>query len=230
MRTWLVPLRVGDNEELRYAIRSWVRFAGMKDGDRLVSVGDKPSWFHPDEHVEGNPSRSSPVNVFWNIREATACMSGEVIVMNDDFFATAPTDPTRLVFRGSLDAHIRMLRRPSWWRRSLEHTRDYLKGVGVVDPVSWERHAPITVDAQRIHTCLSTAWDGVRNPPPQWRTLYGNLHLFGEGVLEPVDGKLFTARTPARGVWVSTTDTVWGSSPVAAGFRSLFDTPTRWEG
>ena len=94
----ICPVRPGDtNEELRYALRSWeTNLHPVQQWDErlsLMTVGYKPSWLNPDEHVEGNRYTSMPLAVFDNVRlgAEAADMCGEsVVFMNDDFFCLDP--------------------------------------------------------------------------------------------------------------------------------------------
>lgn len=229
MSDWLVPVRKGENPELRYAIRSWVRHAGMVEGlDRLVTVGDHPDWLEPDLHIPGNLHRSGPVNVFENIR--TACTSGllgdRAVIANDDMFAVDATDPTEVCYRRPLAEHIRGLQQNTWWSASLRLTHAYLRAHGVPQPLSFELHRPLAVNTAAMGSVLAEAWSG-HGFPPQWRTLYGNL----AGPSSPTqarDSKVLSRRGEITGPWISTTDGAW---KLGWGDRimHMFPEPTMWE-
>lgn len=226
---WLVPVRSGDyNEELRFALRSWVANAGMVEGlDRLVIVGSVlPPWLRPDVFLPGNLHRTGPINVYCNIRDA--CTSGylgeQVIVANDDFYAMEPTDPTLIAHRGSLAEHLRRLQVGTWWERSIRLTRVPLRGVP--DPLSYELHRPLLVDTAAMGEILTRAWTG-HGIPPQWRTVYGNLH--GIGGEQASDGKVIRSKGLPSGPWWSTTDGSWRTHEAAKVIRARFTVPTVWE-
>lgn len=232
MTDWLLPLRAGEeNEELRHALRSWVQNAGMDpEHDRLVTVGDRPSWLRSDLHLPGNTHRISSVNVYDNILEACSRggLSDQILVVNDDFFAMTPVDPWEVVYRRPLVEHIRGLPNRSWWERSLRKTLHYLRAQGIEQPLSYELHRPFPCDSQKMAEVLGRAWDRAAYPPPQWRTLYGNLCAVGGTPAR--DGKVFSAAHPEpEGPWWSTTDGSWRVSRSAAVIRERFTTPTRWE-
>lgn len=228
-RDWLLPLRYGeDNEECRYAIRSWVANAGMSPGDRLVTSGYCPTWLEPDLHLPGNRHKSGPLNVYTNIRDACASglLSDRTVVVNDDMYAMEPLDPEAVWYRSTLREHIGTLRQQAtWWASSLRLTHNYLRGAGIEMPLSYELHRPLPVDPSLMAQILTDAWSG-NGFPVQWRTVYGNLaDLRGA---QDRDGKISSRRTyPPPVPWWSTTDGTWGWA--GAEIRERFPDPSRWE-
>jgi hypothetical protein len=96
--------RPGDNEELRYSIRSVV--ANMPH-DNLWLVGYKPSWYM------GNfISVPNTTTKFENIRLAIKAaaehneISDNFILMNDDFFVIKPANPEVVLHGGLLTDKI----------------------------------------------------------------------------------------------------------------------------
>jgi hypothetical protein len=234
---WLVPVRPPngerfDNPELRTAIRSWVTNGGLGPDDTLWVIGHKPRWLTGDvRHLPGNRFKSKPLNVWDNLRRAIEHpeMPEQVIAANDDFVIVEPADPAEIAYRGMLADHIDMLtNRTSWWIKSLRATLDYLRGVGINEPLSYELHRPLLVDTARMEQALREAsWHSVDNPP-QWRTVYGNRWQIG-GTQQP-DGKIYpsTAEKPATPFW-STTDSSFKSSKLARWAVEMFPTPSRFE-
>lgn len=229
MTDWLLPLRKGnDNEECRYSLRSMVANAGMVEGlDRLVVVGDCPSWLEPDAFIQGNAHRSGPVNLYENL--VTACHSGvlaeKVIVTNDDFFAVDKADPAAIVHRGPLSEHIRRLQPNTWWAASMRITAVELRRAGIYDAVSYELHRPLAVDTERLGSILSGAWKG-HGFPPQFRSLYGNIA--GIGGQRDRDVKVVSRRGEIAGPWFSTSDGAWRSG-WSERLMGMFDVATIWE-
>jgi hypothetical protein len=203
-------MRHGQCPQARYAIRSWIANAGMTPEDRIVTVGDFPVWLIQDLHIPGNKHRSGPANVYANVRDACASglLADQVIVVNDDMFATEPTDPREIVYRSTLREHIaRLPQQASWWASSLRLTHNYLRRQGVETPLSYELHRPLLVDTAVMADVLAQAWNGL-GIPPQWRTLYGNLA--GIGGEQASDGKVVSrANYPSPGPWLSTTAASW---------------------
>lgn len=230
---WVVPVRPGDdNDELRYAIRTWQANGGLDpERDQLWVVGHCPTWLRASHYIPGNYLSSGASNVYENVLRACIApgIPERVVIANDDFFLMEPVDVQAHAYRGTLAAHIGSLRaRHSWWHRSLRVTHDYLQGRGVANPRSYELHRPLVVEAGAMAKVL---WDAnAVNPgnPPQWRTLYGNLHGIG-GTRQP-DGKIYSGITtePNTPCW-STHDTSWRTSALAARVRDTFPAPSAWE-
>lgn len=173
------PVRPGDdNPELLYAIRSWERNLTF---DRIWIVGHKPSWLTGVEFIPGNFGDYHE-NVYNNIRLASQHpdVSDTYLALNDDMFITAPATP-QVHYRGTLDDHLDLprVKRGGWWKDSLEATRICLQAHGVTDPLSYELHVPLPVNKAKMAHTLEQFQHVTPDNPPQWRTLYGNLHRIG---------------------------------------------------
>lgn len=230
MTDWLLPLRKGEsNEEARYALRTWVRHAGMVEGlDRLVTVGHCPAWLTPDLHIPGNRGRSGPVNIYANIRDAcsTGLLTETAIIGNDDFYAMEPIDPLRVYYRSSLREHIGKLpQQATWWASSLRLTYNLLRAKDIPDPRSYELHRPLPVVVEDMARVLTDSWSG-SGIPVQFRSAYGNLCRIGGE--QSHDGKIVSRATypPSVPVW-STTDASWRWAGET--IRERFTEPTIWE-
>ncbi|ANA86449.1 hypothetical protein BH762_gp070 [Gordonia phage OneUp] len=176
--TLVYIVRPGENEELRMSLRSLRNLPH----DEVWIVGDKPSWVSDEVNfIQGNLGPTSHDNVYNNIRLACAHpdVADEFVIMNDDFFITEqmPTIPNW--YRSTLDEHIalpRVQRQRGWWLESLTLTRIALLAHGIKVPLSYELHVPFAVNKAAMGETL-TQFSYV-NPgnPPQWRSLYGNMH------------------------------------------------------
>lgn len=226
----ICPVREGDdNEELRYALRSWE--ANLIMPLRLLIVGYKPSWLEPDNHLPGNRHDSIMANVWDNVYIGcvNAAFAGweEALIMNDDFFCLDPMGsvlPVRREFR--LLHHVDMARRVGgWWFDSLDLTASWLSREGYPSPWSYEAHRPLPCKPQAMVSALER-WEGSDDGVfPQWRTIYGTLMQIDAYPVK--DGKV-TTRSPALGnPWFSTSDHSW---LVHGGWiRDRFQKPSRWE-
>lgn len=186
-------VRNGDrNEELRYSLRSvWFNLRP----ESVWLVGYKPTWVGGVGHILGNGRKLKPANVYHNV--LTACTAratpDRFILFNDDFFVTRPVTEVPVYKRGLLSDHLLLPKvqrqANSWWGRSLGLTLELLKNEGIEDPVSYELHVPFPVEKDRMAETLQR-FSGV-NPlnPPQWRSLYGNLHQIGGAVRPDCKGK-----------------------------------------
>lgn len=236
MTLLICPVKPGDNnEELRYAMRSWEANLILPDL-RLMTVGDHPSWMQPDHHIAGNQFKSLPLVVFDNVRigavEAAAMGAEEVIYMNDDFFCMDPVGAILPVRRDcTLAEHVAKFPAGAgvWWPRSLRLTASWLAEAGFPHPPSYEVHRPLLAQPDGMIQALDQWLDGRSlaevDMVPQWRTLYGVLnkvHAY------PVKDAKLGIRSPGFGTpWVSTSDESWRR--YASAMRERFQKPSRWE-
>lgn len=230
----ICPVRPGDNnEELRYAMRSWETNLHLdKHTLQLLTVGYKPSWLEPDVHIEGNFFKSMPLAVFDNVRRgaATALMLGheEVVYMNDDFFCLDPVGSILPVRRNvTLAQHIAQFPENAglWWPRSLRLTASWLADQGFPHPDSYEVHRPLYCDPQGMLDALSR-WDMEgQDTVPQWRTMYGVINKVE--AYPVIDAKLGRQLTGYGTPWISTSDQSWRVH--GRQIKPRFQKPSRWE-
>lgn len=170
--------RDGDNEELRYSIRSVV--ANMPPGNIWV-VGGKPKWYQGNHlPVKQNmPKNRNAVNNLKAIANSVA-ISENFVLMNDDFFAVKPIKTINYYHGGLLEDKIGLyqdLQPTSSYTRSLEETHRRLLKLGVQDPLDYELHVPMPMSKANLRIVLrSTAL---------WRSTYGNLfHVLGKKITD----------------------------------------------
>lgn len=240
MTLLICPVRPGDNnEELRYAIRSWETNLILPDLT-LVTVGHKPSWLEPDHHLGGNRFTSMPHAVFdnvligarWAAEEHFGDRDEPVVYMNDDFFCLDPVGALLPVRRNCTLAEQIAQFPPNaalWWPTSLRLTASWLSGQGFPHPWSYEVHRPLLATPHRMVESLEKWLDSPEaaesDAVPQWRTLYGVLN---EVEAYPVkDSKLGSTNTGVGTPWVSTSDQTWRK--YARGIAGRFQKPSRWE-
>lgn len=176
----MVPVKPGENNpQLKMAIRSWEK--NLKFG-RIWVTGYRPSWLTGVEFIEGNHG-SYHANVYNNIRAACEHpdVADSVLVTNDDFFVTSPTDRIPHYFRDTLVNHLNTpkVKRGGWWSESLHATLICLQAHGMPEPLSYELHVPFRARKQQIAETLAKFRHVTPENPPQWRTLVGNLNHFG---------------------------------------------------
>lgn len=232
MTLLLCPVRPGDeNEELRYALRSWEANLLMPNL-RLLTVGYRPIWLEPDWHVEGNQYRSVNLAVFDNIRlgsaEAAQFNQREFLLMNDDFFLLDPQREVLVTHRGvTLREHAGT--QAGWFPETLRLTHDWLVGVGIPHPASYEGHRPLPVRSWAMNTAidrwLSENEEAAKTRVPQARSLYANL--FDGGGYPVRDCKLGTNSQGIGSPWVSTSDESWRR--FGPSIKKRFQKPSRWE-
>lgn len=233
MTTLILPVRPGDeNEELRYALRSWQQNLLLPSGHDLVTVGYRPKWLVPDHHIEGNRYPSIQNAVWDNVVRGSEFAAGRgdetVIYMNDDFFCMDPMESVLPVRRNlTLAEHCALFPNQGglWWARSLALTASFLSGLGFPHPDSYEVHRPLLGSPEHMLVALAE-WDGgMAENIPQWRTVYGVT----QGVeAHPVpDVKLGPKASGIGSPWISTSDLSWRKWQRAISDR--FQKPSRWE-
>lgn len=231
MNTLICPVRPGEqNEELRYALRSWETNLILPGGLDLITVGFKPSWLEPDLHIDGNHYKSMPLAVFDNIRMASEAARdvAYAVYMNDDFFCLDPVGAVLPVRRNcSLAEQIAQFPANAglWWPRSLRLTASFLAERGFPAPDSYETHRPLLASPGAMSWALNE-WDiDSEDTVPQWRTLYGVLNKVEA---YPVSDVKLGPRTSGVGTpWVSTSDQSWRR--YGRDITRRFQKPSRWE-
>lgn len=191
------PVRAGENESLRYALRT---LANLNHGEVFI-VGDAPSWVTNVNVIAGNRFETKQRNVFDNVR--LACEHPDVperfLMMNDDFFLLRPYSPM-VEFRSRLTDHIHSLRtgqRCSWWEQSLRNTLACLPPEPA--PLSYELHKPFIVERDKMREALDEVADFSPDNPPQWRTVYGNRWRIGGK--QSTDCKVYARPGPGWHGW-----------------------------
>ena len=172
--------RDGDNEELRYSIRSAVKNLKF---DKLWVVGGKPSWY-TGPYIEVSQKGRKYQNVQDNAHKIfhSPEISDPFIIMNDDFYIVKPVDDV-VNFNGGklLDRAILYdsLAPMSRYTQKLFDTHSFLLKSGIQDPLDFELHVPIVINKLGFKKAF--------NNKHLWRSLYGNFqHVPSVGMEEDV--------------------------------------------
>jgi len=168
MTDYVYVCRDGQNEELRYSIRSVVKH--MPPG-KIWVVGGKPDWY-TGNYIPVVQRMSKVRNVISNLSAICSAqeISGDFILMNDDFFVIKPVKTIKQYHGGLLSEKIYLyqdLQPTSSYTRSLEETRRRLLRLGIEDPIDYEIHVPMAMNKSNLREVLGDK--GL------WRSLYGNL-------------------------------------------------------
>lgn len=215
-------VRKGENEELRYSLRS---LRNLPDVECVWIVGDKPAWVTGVEFLQGNRHMLKSANVYDNLR--IACREiphDELVICNDDFYVTAPVESLPSLHRGLLKDHY--LHCAGAWRRSLHQTYRWLTKEGIKAPLSYELHIPVRMDRLMLGEVLERADDGIR-PPKQWRTLYGNVYSIESTKAPDVRLHVGTKKLPTP--FASSEDGVFVRGKYAAQLEKLFPEASPYE-
>ncbi len=164
--------RSGENEELRYSIRSVVKNAPVRN---VWVIGSKPDWY------SGNFMYVDPVgNSFDNVRANLKAVIGnkdiseDFVLMNDDFFIIKSIDSMKVYHGGLLIDRYRRhqdLAGPNYYANSLMKSDKILKQGGIEVPLNYELHVPMVINK----TNLSYTIDN----PASIRSYYGNMYQIG---------------------------------------------------
>lgn len=160
--------RKGDNEELRYSIRSIEKnFPGQK----IWVVGYKPEWYNgpfisiPDTSTKFNNIRIALTKVCEHPE-----VSEDFVFMNDDFFLIEPIDKFINYDGGLLSDKITRYRQISptgTYTGLLKKAFRYLKDHGIKNPIDYDIHVPMIFNKTNLLP--------ISYMPFQPRSLYGNL-------------------------------------------------------
>jgi len=172
--------REGDNEELRYSIRSVV--ANVETAGNVWVIGGKPDWYI------GNFINVKPVgNAFENVRNNlrhvlnTPEISNDFVLMNDDFFILRKLNSVSVYHGGLLinrSQRHEELAGPNYYATFLRKTDDALRKRGIKQPLNYELHVPMEFNKTKLAETIDL--------PYKIRSTYGNIHNVGGEEIQDV--------------------------------------------
>ena len=174
--------RDGENEELRYSIRSAVN---NLPHDKIWVVGGKPDWY-TGNYIEVNQGRAKYTNARNSLK--AICDSEEIsesfILMNDDFYIINKVESVPYMYAGTLDDKIKQredIFNGNTYTTLLRKTLGYLyrKKINVV--LDYELHVPMVMEKRKLNKVLKLS--GL------WRSVYGNV--FNVGGIKIRDVKVY---------------------------------------
>lgn len=176
--------RNGDNEELRYSIRSVM--ASFPDA-KIWVVGGKPSWYNGN-FISVDQSSIKYINAMNNLE--ALCFSEEIpetfVLMNDDFYIVKKINSVETLHGGLLLNKINIykeINQESRYLFKLEETFRKLIKLGMDSPLDYELHVPMVMEKKKLKSVLK--YGSVL----LWRSMYGNV--FNVGGKEIVDVKFY---------------------------------------
>jgi hypothetical protein len=176
--------RSGDNEELRYSIRSAVKNLKF---DNLWVVGGKPDWYSGN-HLEVIQNKSKYANARNNLRAIcnSPKISDSFILMNDDFYIINKVDAIPYMHGGLLSKKISTYKELTGNTRyvlMLKKTFANLSKRFENNVLDYELHVPMVMEKEKLLKVIDI--------PDLWRSRYGNV--FGVGGVEIEDVKVYSS-------------------------------------
>jgi hypothetical protein len=182
-KTFVYLCRDGENEELRYSIRSAYHF--YPDSSIWV-VGGKPDWYIgnfievPKTNNKFETQRNNLASITYN-----EDIPDEVIVMNDDFFFVKHLEEIPNYVSGTLRNKILFYRsngiRSSYVRRLVESYRHCKKFAN--PPLDFDIHVPMPINKKNLSMVV--------DEEIMWRSNYGNRFIYKEVVEVIEDVKVY---------------------------------------
>lgn len=171
--------RDGNNEELRYSIRS---LEANVPNSKVWVVGGKPDWYignHIRVYQHGSKYKNARKNL--NAIFRSPQISEHFVLMNDDFYILNPLEEIPYLHSGPIQNKInryRELNINSSYLRQLENTQKYLNSMGIESPLDYELHVPMPISKPSIRTAVTTVC--------LWRSFHGNVNRVGGTYMEDV--------------------------------------------
>jgi hypothetical protein len=158
--------RDGNNEELRYSIRSTLQ--NLPKGDIWV-VGGKPKWY-TGNHIFVRQYGDAYTNVREQLKIVcdSTKISDDFVIMNDDFFTMKKSDVPNWN-GGTLNQKIANFNKyapENLYVKRLLKTNAYLKKQGFRSPLDYDLHVPMILNKDKLKSIIDT--------PYLWRSIYGN--------------------------------------------------------
>lgn len=200
--------RDGENEELRYSIRSVLNsFPEAK----VWLVGGKPEWYS-GHYVTVEQNSNKYANALKNLKHLCEHqeISNEFILMNDDFFIIKKINSIEQFYNGLLSDKINRFTQitgSSMYIKKLITTNKKLVELGIKNPIDYELHVPMPMNKSGLLDVITNY------PECLWRSMYGNLYNVGGTQMDDVKiyvNKRHLARSNEitdNSIYMSTEDT-----------------------
>ena len=227
-------LRDGENEELRYSLRTLVNLPH----NRVFFYGGKPNWLKTNNYVPVKQTGSKWQNTSTLYKEIVdnENISEDFILMNDDFFILNPVEKLEYFYEGNLtDRAKRTILTDVWGKKRqsnygsfLAEADTFLKAKGYGNN-NYELHIPMSLNRNKLKQILEMA-SGIA-----WsarRSLYGNIWQVG-GTCVKRDCKLYPRDTLPQDIekwnFVSTTDVSFRQGRIGSYIKSKFKEKSIYE-
>lgn len=161
--------RDGENEELRYSIRSVIKNGNP---DNIWVVGGKPDWYIGN-FLEVPQDKGKFENQVNSLKEvcSNSDISDDFILMNDDFYILKPVEEYKYydgLLKDKLNNHTIQYGNSSY-ARALRGAVKQLQRIGIQEPINYEVHMPMALNKANLVQVLDLSLSP--------RSLYGNLFI-----------------------------------------------------
>ena len=171
--------RKGDNEELRYSIRSVVK--NLPEG-RVWVIGYKPDWYTGDFiPLEDKSTKFNNIRLALFEAARHPEISEDFVLMNDDMFIVEPVSELKNYNGGYLSdkiARYRQISPSSMYVILLKNTFKQLKKMGIANPIDYDIHVPMIFNKTKL---LEIAY--LQFQP---MSLYGNIYQIASETITDV--------------------------------------------
>ena len=171
--------RSGENEELRYSIRSVVK---NTVDPKIWVVGGRPSWY-AGNYIPVRQGSTKYQNVINNLNAIinSSDIPDDFTLMNDDFYIVKPIESIEPYHGGLFQNKIDLFTKnvsESYYTRILKNTKDKLSELGIDSPLDYAIHVPLNLNKTKLSTVIE--------PGYSFRTLYGNIFNVGGTKIDDV--------------------------------------------
>ena len=174
--------RDGENEELRYSIRSAVK---NLPHDKIWVVGGKPDWY-TGNYISVSQTKDKYRNARENLKAITKSeeISESFVLMNDDFYIVNKVSTIPYMHAKTLDDKIKSRDDQfsgNSYMNILRRTLLILSKKSTTPALDYELHVPMIMEKKKLYSILR--FMGL------WRSIYGNI--FNVGGIEITDVKVY---------------------------------------
>ena len=213
--------RDGDNEELRYSIRSVKYF--YPDSSIWV-VGGKPNWYCGNYiKVKQNKNKNSNINTNLLAAYESDNIEENFVYMNDDFFIFNHINTFDFLYDGLLSEKIKTYEEknnPNGYSRQIRNTEKKLIKMGIHSSLNYELHVPMPVEKSKLKSVLD------KKDNLLWRSMYGNI--FNVGGIQTKDVKIYKDMIEID-TFISTSEGAPFDLLLNEKLKDMFSYPTTYE-
>ena len=234
------PVRAGENEELRYSLRSVAtNAAGLYRKVWIVGHG-LPDWLTGVEVIDAHGPESGQSDVRAKITAAAndPRVAARFVLLADDMFLVDPITRWEPFHMGPTSAFVAHLAKQgtttvnSGWLRNVVATAEWMAEQGHGDILCRQGHRPLLWDKKKLAAALA-AYPADRRLDTVG--LYDLAGAAGEGrkagnAKVGVDASQFHAKLAELDIpWLSSNDRAFAEGMIGGYIRGMFRTPSRYE-